>query len=63
MIRNRKKIFTKRSHFIFTEENYQKIIELSNILKISKNKIINKMIETTNSLHFIIQNKKGESEK
>ena len=51
--RNRAKIYTQRRHFILTEINNEKIKELSRILSISENKIINKIIDNLNPLNFI----------
>ena len=51
--RNRAKIYTQRRHFILTEINNEKIKELSRILSISENKIINKIIDVLNPLSFI----------
>ena len=51
--RNRAKIYTQRRHFILTETNNEKIKELSRILSISENKIINKIIDNLNPLNFI----------
>ena len=51
--RNRAKIYTQRRHFILTEINNEKIKELSRILSISENKIINKIIDVLNPLNFI----------
>lgn len=53
MNRNRKKIYCDRRHFILKKDNNNKIKELASILKISENKIINKIIETLNPLKFI----------
>jgi len=53
MERNRKKIYSDRRHFLLKKDNNDKIKELSNILKISENKIINKIIEILNPLKFI----------
>lgn len=51
--RNRAKIYTQRRHFILNEINNEKIKELSRILSISENKIINKIIDNLNPLSFI----------
>lgn len=53
MTRNRKKIYSDRRHFLLKKDNNEKIKELANILKISENKIINKIIEILNPLKFI----------
>lgn len=53
MTRNRKKIYSDRRHFLLKKDNNDKIKELANILKISENKIINKIIEILNPLKFI----------
>ena len=37
------------------KDNNEKIKELANILKISENKVLNKIIETLNSLKFIAE--------
>lgn len=55
MERNRKKIYSDRRHFLLKKDNNDKIKELSNILKISENKIINKIIEILNPLKFIAE--------
>lgn len=51
--RNRAKIYSDRRHFLLKKDNNDKIKELANILKISENKIINKIIEILNPLKFI----------
>lgn len=53
MARNRKKIYSDRRHFLLKKDNNDKIKELSNILKISENKVLNRIIETLNPLKFI----------
>lgn len=53
MKRNRAKIYSDRRHFLLKKDNNDKIKELANILMISENKIINKIIETLNPLKFI----------
>jgi len=60
--RNRKKIYCDRRHFLLKKDNNDKIKELANILKISENKVINKIIETLNPLKFISE-VKNENDK
>lgn len=62
MERNRKKIYSDRHHFLLKKDNNDKIKELANILKISENKIINKIIEILNPLKFISE-VKNENDK
>ncbi len=52
---------TKKSYRL-EKDNNEKIKELANILKISENKIINKIIETLNPLKFISE-VKSENDK
>lgn len=53
-------IYSENKHFKLSKDNQNKIIELSNILKISQNKVINLMIEMTNSISLIIYKKSKE---
>lgn len=53
-------IYSERKQFKLSKDNQNKIIELSNILNISQNKVINLMIEMTNSISLIIYKKSKE---
>ena len=53
-------IYCENKHFKLSKDNSNKIIELSNMLKISQNKVVNLMIEMLNPTHLIIYKKNKE---
>jgi len=53
-------IYCERKQFKLSKDNSSKIIELSNMLKISQNKVVNLMIEMLNPTYLIIYKKNKE---
>jgi hypothetical protein len=53
-------IYCENKHFKLSKDNSSKIIELSNMLKISQNKVVNLMIEMLNPTYLIIYKKNKE---
>jgi hypothetical protein len=60
VVMKRTLIYCENKHFKLSKDNSNKIIELSNMLKISQNKVVNLMIEMLNPTHLIIYKKSKE---
>jgi hypothetical protein len=60
VVMKRTLIYCERKQFKLSKDNSNKIIELSNMLKISQNKVVNLMIEMLNPTHLIIYKKNKE---
>lgn len=54
-------IYSENKHFKISKDNQDKITELSKMLNVSQNKVINLMIEMLNPTYLIIYKKEKDN--